>query len=302
MQLTIDFGYCPETLNLNAGSIRVRPLPDLQDKQKEVSSSNLVEREWIYPGVRQVHQMGAGIRSLPYCNRIFGLPKTHSVEHDAADGQDHINFHVWALSFFLGMRLTTTPAGFIDATPIIPRKLIDFVLVKRGLEKSLTLSETFWHANRGNPQCAKIFSAAVHALFLAQNPRLLQFESFMLLYTSLDACFALASLLHSPPKRLTHANRIAWMCVQFGMEVPSWTNAAKFGKPEVAVIRNATFHEALFVGEPLGFALHGIGMESNITLEMQALICRLLVALIGAGTADYVRSALSTRQMHGLQL
>jgi len=31
----------------------------------------------------------------------------------------------------------------------------------------------------------------------------------------------------------------------------------------------------------LGFAIHGAGTNQNITLEMQALVCRLLVALLG---------------------
>jgi hypothetical protein len=68
------------------------------------------------------------------------------------------------------------------------------------------------------------------------------------------------------------------------------------------VIRNAAIHEAIFMGQPLGFAIHGIGTNQNITLEMQALVCRLLVALIGAAASDYVRTPVTTRQMHGLML
>ena len=56
------------------------------------------------------------------------------------------------------------------------------------------------------------------------------------------------------------------------------------------------------MGEPLGFALHGVGTNKNLTLEMEALICRLLVALLGAANADYVRSAITTRQRQGLKL
>jgi hypothetical protein len=50
---------------------------------------------------------------------------------------------------------------------------------------------------------------------------------------------------------------------------------------------------------PLGFALYGAAINQNLPLEMQALICRFLVALIGDPGADYVRSPVTTRQMHG---
>ena len=62
----------------------------------------------------------------------------------------------------------------------------------------------------------------------------------------------------------------------------------------VSVMRNATLHESLFMDAPLGFALHGVGTNQNLPLEMQAVICRLLVALIGDSGADYVRTPVTT--------
>jgi hypothetical protein len=51
-----------------------------------------------------------------------------------------------------------------------------------------------------------------------------------------------------------------------------------------------------------GFALHGIGTDQNLPLEIEALICRLLVALLGAPGAAYVTSSINSRQRHGLTL
>ena len=59
---------------------------------------------------------------LPYSSRVFGLPHTHTIEHETAVDEEHIEFHVWALSFFLGMRLTTTEAG--DGASTINRALL----------------------------------------------------------------------------------------------------------------------------------------------------------------------------------
>lgn len=288
--IAIDFGYCPEGLSLNTSLIKISALPNLREAVDLVAKSPEVDGDWIF------------VQSSTHGSRVFGLPKTHTFQHSAADGLDHINFHIWALSFFLGMRLTATEAGFVDATPIKPRKLTDFHLGNQGLEKSLDITEQFWQSHRAHPERAKIYSAAIHALFIAQYPRALQFEQFMFLYASLDACFALASCLHTPRRGLTHAARIEWMCMLFGMPVPDWAFTAHTRHSQLSVIRNAAIHEAIFMGEPLGFAVHGAGTNQNITLEMEALICRLLVALIGADTAAYVRTTVSTRQMHGLDL
>ena len=244
--------------------------------------SDGVDGDWIYAPPQPVIGFDGGITTKPYRARVFGLPKTHRLEHAAPDSEDHIAFHLWALSFFTGMRLTATEAGFVDATPLQPGKLVDFVLSTRDLEGGTALAERFWVENRAEPQRARLFAAAVHALFLAQYPQHLQFERFMLLYTAFDTCFALAKALKACKRHVTHAARVDCMCKLFGMTAPGWADPAA-----LAALRNDAIHEALFMGLPLGFALHGIGTNQNLTLEMEALICRLLVGLLGATYADY---------------
>lgn len=86
------------------------------------------------------------------------------------------------------------------------------------------------------------------------------------------------------------------------MDVPTWADPSAPGGTEVAAIRNNAVHEALYMGEPLGFALHGIGTNQNLPLELEGLICRFLVAIIGGASTDYVRSPVNTRQRQGLRL
>ena len=301
--LTSEFGYFPEPLASKIGNIEISTLPEIKARTEAVTNHPGVENDWIYPGPQRRNTMGIGIRELPYPSRIFGLPKTHRISHGAADGPEHLEFLVWSLSFFTGMRLTTTEAGFVDATPIKPFKLVDFVLSPATYARSLALAETFWQVNRAAPARAKRWTAALHALFIAHYPQSLQFERFIYLYGALDTCFSLAAELTPPARRPRHhAERIAWMCGLFGMPVPAWATTTLGNSTEVATIRNATIHETLFMNAPLGFALHGVGTGHHLTLEMEALICRLLVALIGAPTADYVRSPVNTRQIHGLDL
>jgi hypothetical protein len=301
----IEFGYYPQPLTLASGHITIAPLPKLAESVIAVEGCREVEGDWIYAPVQEVQHLGGGVRQRPYSARVFGLPKTHVLEHTSADGNEHLDFHVWALSFFTGMRLSSTEAGFLDATPIKPGELVDFVLVGGSLADAIALAEKFWVDHRPVPQRSRLIAAAVHALFLSQNPRHLQFERFLLLYTAFDACFALAKSLFPPENRVLHADRVPWMCSQFGMPIPAWADPLAPTGAEVASMRNETVHEALFMGEPLGFALHGVGTNQNLPLEMEALVCRLLAALLGGKggkRTDYVVSPVNTRQRHGLDL
>jgi hypothetical protein len=72
--------------------------------------------DWIYstPAAGAPPRRRGSDFTLPA--RVFGLPKRHIIEHAAADSDDHLTFHLWAFSFFTGMRLIATEAGFVDAT------------------------------------------------------------------------------------------------------------------------------------------------------------------------------------------
>ena len=299
------FGFFPRPLQVDIGAVSIRPLADFDEIVDGVRSSDRVHGGWIYAGLQQSGDLLSGqVRERPYSARVFGLGKTHLFEHGSATGEEHVAFHLWALSFFLGMRLTATEAGYLDATPVVPGRLVDFVLSGRSVERAIELADAFWLANRGEPRNARRFAAAVHALFLGQNPQALQFEEFIYLYTAIDACYKLAESLRRPAGKFSHADRIDWMCNEFGIRTPTWakTTGTGGGGTEVSVLRNDALHEALYVGEPLGFALHGAAAGENVTLEMTALVCRLLLALIGGQDSSYFTSPVDTRQPHGLDL
>ena len=297
------FGFYPEPLRIDAGPIRIDSLPQLDEVVRGVLAGDRLEDSWIYAPPQGVGDLMSGqIRQQPYSRRIFDLPQTHTIEHAGADGDEHLDFLVWALSFFVGMRLTTTEFGFLDATPARRGTLVDFVTRTRDISKGIELAERFWTNNRHEPRNAQRFAAAVHALFLGQNRQALQFEEFIYLYTAVDACYSLARQFRQPSKRKPHAQRIEWMCGEFGLETPDWAKPSADGEVEVATIRNDALHEALYVDTPLGFSVHGGGSFGNLPLEMVALVCRLLVVLIGANDPSYVGSALDTRQRHALRL
>ncbi len=298
-RLKREFGFYPQQLRIDAGPVRIQGLPGLERLVKPVLECDSVEGCWIYAPRARIDQIPGGIRELPYHARVFGLPSTHVIEHASATGPEHLEFHLWALSLFLGVRLTGTEAGFLDSTPIKPGVLVDF-RIGASITQAVGLAERFWKTNLSEPGIAKRFGAAVHALFLGQNPQDLQFENFLYLYLALDACYKLSQeLLGAPGRNLRHGERIEWMCQQFGIPVPQWADPKAKGGVEVAGMRNDTIHEALFMGAPLGFELQ---TDGNLTTEMAALGCRLLVALVGGRASVYVRSPVDTAQIWGLDL
>lgn len=298
-RLKQEFGFYPRQLRIDAGPVRIQGLPGLEQLVKPVLECDCVEGHWIYAPRARRDEIPGGIRELPYPARVFCLPYAHVIEHASATGVEHLEFHLWALSLFLGVRLTSTEAGFLDSTPIKPGALVDF-RIGASITEAVELAERFWKTNLSEPCIAKRFGAAVHALFLGQNPQDLQFENFLYLYLALDACYKLSQeLLGRPSGNVRHGKRVEWMCQQFGIPVPQWADLKDRAGVEVAGLRNDTIHEALFMGAPLGFELH---TDGNLTTEMAALGCRLLVALIGGGESAYVRSPVDTAQIGGLDL
>ena len=167
-----EFGFCPDPLPIKAGPVTISPLPDLERIASGViRASSSIENNWIYAPPRQVRHFPSGeVRECPYTTRRFGLSKTHRIEHAEATNEEHLDFHLWALSFFAGIRLTATENAFLDATPVKRGELVDFIPVGSSLTRAVELAEDFWNMTRDKLRCAKRFEAAVHALFLSQNP------------------------------------------------------------------------------------------------------------------------------------
>lgn len=307
MNRSIEFGYYPHPIDCEVGDIQVTTLPDLHEAVSDVATDEGVENGWIYAPIQCSDDLlsDALIRH-PYSSRVFGLPKTHLLQHASADNGEHLSFLIWILGFILGIRLTDTDAGFLDATPIEPGKLHDIVLL--GPEspcRALEHAERFWTAQSGRPRVPKAVTAIIHAFFLSQSPRALSFERFTYLYIALDGCHLVHSLMKGVnPRRGTHRRRVEALCNAFGMPVPVWADSTLSNN--VAARRNETLHEGLFFDEPLGFSVYGGNLPAcergNTVLEMQGLVSRLLCAILGLPDQTYIASPVNGRQQHGMDL
>jgi hypothetical protein len=94
---SIEFGYYPNRLDFSFGDLKIETLPSLNEKIESITSSNLIESEWLYAPPYENH---------PYPSRIFGMPKTHKLVGHGFDRQEELHFYIWILSFFVGMRFS----------------------------------------------------------------------------------------------------------------------------------------------------------------------------------------------------
>ncbi len=304
--LSTLFGYYPERVDISTTQFTLQTHSGFQTAISLVGGDPDVVKDWIYPGAQRTKDFTTGqVYEMPYRARIFGLPKTHQLTLHCNQNPDDLEFVVWCLSFFTGMRLTTTEAGFLDATPVKPGKLVDFILVGCNLSDAVQLALDYLAAEAADPRASKRVSAVIHALFLAQFPQSLPFERFQYQYMALDACFKLVACKQVKTPSVLHGRRIEWICTTLGLPVPPWADSA-MGAADLATVRNDTIHEALFFDEPLGFAIYGgntQGLDTGmVMLQMQAFVCRMLVAILGKPKTGYVLSPVDTRQVQMLEL
>ncbi|WP_376868122.1 hypothetical protein AB5G97_16475 [Aeromonas veronii] len=221
--VSAEFGYYPVFCNIETGRFSIKTLPEHESIVAVVSGDPSVLKGWIYPEAQQHKElMSENVRSMPYNARVFGLPMTHVLTLSEDRNREELDFVVWCLSFFTGMRLTTTEASFLDATPIKPGKLVDFILSRSTITDVIELALDYLESERGDARAPKRVTAVIHALFLAQYPQNLSFERFQYLYMALDACFKLVVDKEKPKPRITHAGRVQWMCEKFAIPVPDW--------------------------------------------------------------------------------
>ena len=284
---TVNFGYYPHPCDFCMGDISISTLPKHEEAVAWVKRNcDNIDKDWFYAPYTGRQNFGSDgeIEWLPYPSRVFALPETHCLRHKNADSKEHLEFLIWCFSFFVGMRLTTTEAGFVDSTPLCPGTLVEFLA--QPTDKAIDLSERFWQDNREG-KGVKIVPAIIHALFLGQNPHGLDHEKFMFLYMALDACWRLFKVITSGSNRTPHARRFEVLCDQYGIFSPICVK-------DISRMRNDIVHEAMMFGLPLGFFSDGNKQEVrevNLTcIEMRGLACRFLVALLGGQDRAYFAS------------
>lgn len=277
---TLNFGYYPRPCDINRAGFLIATLPALAESVAAVEAEDHINNGWIY---------------APGRARVFGLPKTHRIELTRGTDPSRAEFLVHCFGLLVGMRMSTTEAGFLDATPIGPGKLVDIVAGISAIGTALERADAFWQAHQAEPRRIRALTGTIHALMLAQEPTLLGFEQLLLLYTAMDSCYYVYQGRPHSKKAKSHGERLALLCQELGTTTPQWVNA-------LVIERNKTVHEGLFFDEPLGFRSFGstTHLPLDTALQVTALLSRFVVSLLDIPASRYIKSSVDTRQMHRL--
>lgn len=305
-ELETTFGFYPYDISLDSGDIYISPLSTLPETLVEIKEDPYVYNDWFYPGPQIARTFGVGEIERPYSARLFSLPNTHKLIHSSSLSEEHTDFLIWGFGFCKGQHVSQHPNAFLDAASVKTGTITDFSMDHKSFEKAMALLDQFWIDHLKEPRHYKRVIAVINALYLAERPHLLDYEEFNLLYMALDSLSKLTqTLFPAPAGRIPHTKRIKAMCDALGLTTPDWA-CPNPKNSEISIIRNDTLHEALFFGEPLGYAVYDnqtTGRQHrNVLLEMKALICRLLIAILFGTTNQYIRSPTGTRQRYRLAL
>ena len=296
----IRFGFLNEPLFVTWRYGTIRPVPNFEEIASCFEQSAGVYKGWVYPPIKAVDAQGAAAKKA-WVPATFSMPSSHILTPRPDADPAHSDFFIALFGFLHGRRLQREGWQHFYKAPV-SRQLCDFVVNKTSTEWALNQALTFCERHSSNKEVMKLAFGALHWHTFAQLYEH-EFERFDAQYKALDACYKLTCMTRdSFTKERTHAKRAVRLCEYFGAEPPEWVIPFKNqdGKEtcELAIRRNALAHEALYGGQPLGFA-HPAD-NGAMVLGLKSLVARILLSALGIKN-NYTQSSATTRSMSAFE-
>lgn len=293
----ISFGFLDEPLSVTWRYGTINPLPNFEDIVTCFKESAGVYKGWIYPPIKAVDRLGAA-EKMAWIPATFSVPSSHILTLNTDADPAYSNFLIALFGFLNGRRLQREGWQHFYKAPI-SRQLCDFFPSRKSIDWALNQALTFCEQHNENPEVLKLAFGALHWHTFAQLYEH-EFERFDAQYKALDACHRLTILTQKSNgfKESKHAMRAHEMCKHYEVEPPDWVlpvqNLQNRNSSQLADRRNALAHEALYGGEPLGFA-HPADFGA-MDLGLRSLVSRLLLSVLGIRN-EYTKSSSTTRAL-----
>lgn len=292
------FGFLSELVSLDWVGGRIRPLPEHEEIVRWVQDDAGHHGRYFYPPLAADAPQGVGRKSVPLMPTSFSLPPTHVLcLNSIGSDTEAENFFIALFGMLKGLRLQREGWQHFYKCPTKVGTLCDFYASNCAIATTLDLAAEFWQRHT-EESTRKLAFGAIHWHLFAKLYKH-EFERFNAQYTALDACWALAvATLKVNAKGKGHAERPRVLAEALGLNTPGWALPISVQKKECSLSqrRNALVHEAMYAGEPLGFA-HPV-TDHRMELELQNFVARCLFALLGVQN-EYTRSTVDTRQPSG---
>lgn len=273
----VEFGFLANatTITWQAGANTIAPLAKHADVVAAMQREIYVHDGWFYPPLRSVK---SGVNA-PLIPTGFALPATHQLHlSDTTADDEEANFMIALFGLLKGQRLQRPEWQHFYKAPVAS-KLNDFCATPAEISKTLDIATGFWRQH--TPEVQKLAFGALHWHLFAQlyeQP----FERFNAQYMALDACAKLALKIGLPgySKHPTHSKRAAVLCNCLDVPKPVWVLPLD-GQTEceLARCRNELVHEAMYAGQPMGFA--NPKGHHQMVRELTGLVARIFLRLLG---------------------
>lgn len=292
----VRFGFLKEPTSLVWGGGSIEPLRDHDEVVQDILAHQHHYAGWLYPPLREVRHDSSELKQPPNVPATFALPATHVLTLNSEESDSRAEDFVIALFGMLkGLSLQREGWQHFYKCPTKRGALCDFYAHDQEIAATLDLATAFWRRYT-NPATRKLAFGAIHWHLFAQLYEH-EFERLNAQYIALDACWKLAKTTMNVTAN-GHAERPRVLSESLGLHMPNWVVPVVPGKSasSLSLRRNALVHEAMYAGEPLGFAHPQT--ERGMDLELQNFVARCIFGLLGVRN-DYTRSAVDTRQVSG---
>jgi hypothetical protein len=287
------FGFLVEPITLTWCAGHVAPLPHHNEIVKRELSSGRNDANWFYPPLSPVALISDNNKSPPAVLTSYSLPATHELTLNDPNADDKTaEFFIALLGLLKGLRLQKETWCHFYKCPIKSGALCDFDATDLAIVKTLNLAADFWQQNQ-DAHTRQLMFGAIHWHLFAQLYTH-DFEKFSAQYMALDTCWKLAE----KTKNITsngHPKRPISLATALKLKTPIWANPISPPKQESELSRNrnALAHEALYEGEPVGFAISQKG--HNLQQELTNFVARCIFGLLGVDN-EYTRSVVTSSQ------
>lgn len=291
--MEVLFGPWARYSALGSDGIAIEPLPTARATIAALEVHPRFSQGWLYPPLEP--PIGDSRRDAPLVPaKAYTLPTTHRLTLNPPFASDEAaDFFIALTGMLEGVRLTREGWKHFLKAPLELHKVGDLICDKREISEVLKIASESWLTASGEIRL-RLFGA-VHLLVFSGLYEY-DFERFAGAYSVLDTLYWVFCTRGGPKMR--HATRASGLAEHFGMPVPAWAVLAN-NSCALSELRNQLVHEARYAGAPTGFAYPAD--YPMISMELDGFVRRMLLTTLGV-RCGYVTSAVTMRQMHGLDL
>jgi hypothetical protein len=251
------FGWLERPERVRSPNFEISPLECFDAAVSEVVRSASADDEWLEMPI----EPKPGSSVLRPVARVE-WPCTHYLEADPSVISRELAFLLISVFGFLhGLKLNPGGMGHLHRTPRKPGTLVEFVPIGKDVEKGLAAVINFYscHASTA-PEAIALMTAALHWYLTSQSYDH-HFEKFAWQYTVLDNIHRLTLMIDPEYQKLAgrqrHKHRPVNLADRYHITLPRAFTDPGIARPNANVLaqhRNQLFHEARWIGQPLGYA------------------------------------------------